>query len=141
MPKAKNGDTVSIHYTGKFEDGSVFETSKQGESLQFTIGEGKIIPGLEKAVIGMSPNEKKDIKVPAKEAYGPYYPDMVFEVQKKELPKGVKPELGQQFELEKDGETLIVSVIEIKKNSLVLDGNHPLAGHELHFEVELLEIL
>ena len=141
MPKAKNGDTVRIHYTGKFEDGTEFETSRNGEPLEFKIGEGKIIPGLEKAVKGMSPKEKKEVKFQAGDAYGPYYPELAFEVKKKELPKGVQPDIGQQFELEKDDETLIVSVIEIKKDSVVLDGNHPLAGHELYFDIELKEIL
>ena len=142
MPKAKNGDTVKVHYTGKFDDGSIFDTSADGDPLQFTIGEGGVIPGFEKAVIGMELSENKSVKIASDDAYGPYNNDLSLEVKKEDLPDDSELELGMEFEFDdQDGESIMVTVIEIKDDEVVLDANHPLAGQDLNFDLELVEIL
>ena len=141
MKKAENGDTVKVHYTGKLNDGTVFDSSKEREPLEFTIGSGQVIPGFDKGVIGMELNEKKSINIPVSEAYGDRRNELIIEVPKSELPEGVKPVKGQQLQMKnKDGQTFLVIVSEIQENSIQLDANHPLAGEELNFDIELMEI-
>ena len=102
MPKAQNGDTVKVHYTGKFDDGSIFDTSADGDPLQFTIGNSEVIPGFEKAIIGMEPDEQKTVKVTSDEAYGQYNNDLSMNVNKEQFPDDSDFELGTQFEFEDD---------------------------------------
>jgi len=142
MAKAKEGDTVQVHYTGKLEDGRVFDSSREREPLQFTLGEGKIIPGFEVAVAGMGVGEKKTIKLPPEEAYGPRRKEMVVEMGRDKLPEGVEPQVGQRLQLmSASGQALAALIIDVKKDVIVLDGNHPLAGQVLIFEIELVKIV
>ncbi len=142
MAQAKIGDIVKVHYTGKLDDGTVFDTSLGREPLEFKIGEGEIIPGFENAVIGMSPGETKTVRVPAEEAFGPYYEEMVLEIERDQLPPDLEPYVGQQLQVRQaDGEILIVRVTEVTDTKVKLDANHPLAGKDLIFDIQLLEIL
>ncbi len=142
MDKAKAGDRVKVHYTGSFEDGDIFDSSMNGQPLEFTIGEGKIISGFENGVIGMSIGEKKTLKLEPKDAYGEYNEDLSFQVDLEEFPVDEMPELGSELEfVGPEGESIIMSVVDIDDNKVSLDANHPLAGQELTFEIELVEIL
>ena len=139
--QAKDGDTVKVHYTGKLEDGTVFDTSIERDPLQFTIGEGQLIPGFEQAVVGMSPGESKTVEIPADEAYGPYREEMVLVVDRDQLPPDLQPEVGQQLQMrQEDGQIILVTVIDVSESSVTLDANHPLAGQDLTFDIQLVEI-
>lgn len=141
MEQVKHGDSVKIHYTGKLGDGTAFSTSIGGEPIEFTIGLDQVIPGFEKAVIGMKPGEAKTAKVPADEAYGQHHKELVVEVARDELPNGFQPTLGQELELRQgDGSILSVMVTEVSPSGVMLDCNHPLAGKDLAFEIWLVEI-
>lgn len=138
--QAKDGDTVQVHYTLKLEDGTVFETSIGGDPLQFTIGEGQLIPGFEQAVVGMSPGESKTVEIPADEAY-PYREELVLVVDRDKLPEDLQPEVGQQLQFQQeDGQIVILTVIDVSESSVTLDANPPLAGEDLTFDIELVEI-
>ncbi|NIS68238.1 MAG: peptidylprolyl isomerase [Proteobacteria bacterium] len=141
MVQAKHGDTVKVHYTGKLEDGTVFDSSEDREPLQFTIGEGKIIPGFERAVVGMSPGESKNEKVPADHAFGPYREEMILEVDRQRIPADVKLEVGKrlQFRLANDQATQAL-VTDVSESKVTLDANHPLARTDVIFNIRLLEI-
>lgn len=142
MPQAKSGDTVKVHYTGKLEDGTVFDTSLSRDPLEFIIGAGSLITGFEQGVVGMTPGEWKTIEVPADEAYGPHHEEMVVVVNRNELPPNLKPEVGQRLQIRpRDGQTLVVAVTDVSESSVTLDGNHPLAGKDLTFDIQLVEIV
>lgn len=142
MAQAKQGDTVKVHYTGKLEDGTVFDSSENREPLQFTIGEGQIIPGFEDAVIGMSEGESKTTRVPSDAAYGPHREEMVVEVDRGQFPPNLSPEVGQQLQIRQpDGQAIIVTITEISPTSATLDANHPLAGKDLTFDIELVQVV
>lgn len=142
MANVKEGDTIRIHYTGKFEDGTVFDSSEGREPLEFTVGEGKIIPGVEQGVIGMVLGESKSITVPLELGYGPYMKEMVFELGREKVPENFNPEIGRQVQMHRaDGLPIVVTVIGIFENHFLIDCNHPLAGKTLIFETSLLEIL
>ena len=142
MKQAKNGDTVKVHYTGKLKDGNVFDTSTNHAPLQFTIGDGQIIPGFEQAVIGMNPGESKTTNVSMDEAYGPHRKENLLEVNREHFPAHTEPKVGQQFQIpQQNGRKLIVTVADISESSITLDANHPLAGKDLTFDIELVEIL
>ena len=142
MKKAQNGDKVRVHYTGTLDNGEVFDTSYEREPLEFVIGEGKLIPGFEKAVEGMEVGEKKKIKIPYQEAYGEKRNELLLEVPKSELPEGLTPQIGMQFQLNTpSGGTIIAELTEIKDDTVILDANHPLAEKDLNFEIELVEIV
>ena len=141
MSGAENGKTVKVHYTGKLDNGEIFDTSAEREPLEFTLGEGSLIPGFENAIIGMTPGESKTVKIPSEEAYGPHIGDMVRKVEKTQLPSDFKPEVGQRLQIpQKDGMVLFVKVTEITESDVTLDGNHPLAGEDLTFDLDLIEI-
>jgi len=141
MSQAKSGDTVKVHYTGKLEDGSVFDTSDTSTPLEFTIGSGQIIPGFEEAVIGMQPGEKKTITIPSDQAYGPYYQEMLQTVDRTTIPQNIELEPGMQLRVVgADNQAFVVTVVEVNENSVTLDANHPLAGEDLTFDVELVDI-
>lgn len=141
MSQASNGDTVRIHYTGKLEDGTVFDTSSGGEPIEFTLGEGQVIPGFEEGVKGMEVGESKTIQIPPEKAYGERSSDLLFEVERDKLPSDMDPDVGDQLALQSsDGQNVAVTVSDISESSVTLDANHPLAGHELTFDVELTEI-
>jgi len=142
MAKAKNGDTVKVSYTGKLEDGTVFDSSESREPLKFTIGEGNVIPGFEEAVVGMSPGDSKTEKIPADQAFGPYREELVVEIDRERIPEGVDPKVGKRLQVHKtDGGRIDVVVTGITESKLTLDANHPLARNDLVFDIQLLEIL
>jgi len=141
LPKVENGNTVKVHYTGTLKDGSVFDTSAEREPLEFKLGEGQLIPGFEKAVIGMEEGEKTKVDIPVKEAYGEAREDLIINVPKDQLPEDVQPEVGMQLQVNQpDGQPVPVRIAEISDDELTLDANHPLAGKDLAFEIELVEI-
>ena len=141
MAQAKDGDTVTVHYTGKLEDGTVFDSSINRDPLEFTLGQGMLIPGFEQAVIGMSPGESKTADVAADLAYGPYREEMVVDIDRQEFPPHFQPEVGQQLQIpQSDGRVTRLIVTAISEQKVTLDANHPLAGEELTFDIQLLEI-
>lgn len=142
MTSAQHGDTVQVHYTGRLADDTIFDTSRDREPLEFTIGAGQLIAGFEQAVIGLQPGESRTASIPADEAYGEHDPDMVLEVARDQLPDGMDPSVGEQYQLrQQDGDTIVVTVTEATPDSVTLDANHPLAGQDLTFEIELVEIV
>ncbi|MBA7712362.1 FKBP-type peptidyl-prolyl cis-trans isomerase SlyD [subsurface metagenome] len=141
MAQAKAGNRVKINFTGTLEDGSVFANSADSEPLEFKLGEGKIIPGIESAVEGMNVGESKTVKVPPEQAYGQRHDELVEEVGRDKFPKDVEPQVGQQFEVpQQEGQPMVIRVVDVSEQTVTLDGNHPLAGRDLTFELELLEI-
>jgi peptidylprolyl isomerase len=141
MTQAKNGDTVRVHYTGKLDDGTEFDTSSGGEPLEFTIGEGDLIPGFEHAVVGMSPGELRTVRIAFEQAYGPHQEEMVLVVERDQFPPHITPQVGQELELHhSDGQAVSVTVTDISSTSVTLDANHPLAGQDLIFDIELVGI-
>jgi peptidylprolyl isomerase len=141
MAQAKKGDTVKVHYTGKLDDGTVFDTSAEREPLEFTLGEKQIIPGLEDGVVGMEVDESKTIKIPSDQAYGPHHDERVIEISPDKIPGDMKLEVGQALQLSgQDGNKVTVTVQEVTDDTVKLDANHPLAGQDLNFEIKLVEI-
>lgn len=141
MPKVKNGDTVSVHYHGKLKDGTTFDSSEGREPLEFKVGAGQVIKGFDKALEGMEPGEKKTVDIPVEEAYGEAAKENFVEFPKSDFPKDLKPEVGLQLHLsDNQGNHYPVVVSEVKEESVVLDANHPLAGKDLVFEIELVSI-
>ncbi len=141
MSLVKENDTVKVHYTGKLADGQVFDSSEGKDPIEFTLGQGQLIPGFEKGLIDMKLNEKKTINIPKDEAYGDSREDLVQEVQKSELPEEIKPEVGMGLvSKSQDGREMNLVVAEVKEESIVVDGNHPLAGKDLIFDLEVVEI-
>ena len=142
MAQAKQGDTVNVHYTGKLEDGTVFDSSVGRDPLQFTIGEGQLIPGFEKGVVGMNPGETKTVEIPADEAYGPHHNEMVMVVDKSQFPPDLNPEIGDQLQMRHEsGQIVMVTVADVSDANITLDANHPLAGKHLIFDLELADIV
>lgn len=142
MAKAKPGDTVKIHYTGKLDDGMVFETSSGHEPLRFKIGNSGLIPAFEQTVVGMKQGESRTVKIVAHEAYGPRREELVVAVERKKFPENIKPYLGLELEVcESDGRVFPSKVIDVSEQSVTLDANHPLAGKDLVFDIELVEII
>jgi len=142
MATAKEKDKVRVHYTGKLEDGTVFDSSVEREPVEFTIGEERLIPGFEKAVLGMEPGEKKVESVVAGEAYGPFRDELVQELSRQDFPEDITVSQGQRFEARTaSGQPLMLTVVDVADDKVTVDANHPLAGKDLVFEIELLEIL
>lgn len=141
MSKVKDGDTVKVHYTGSLEDGSVFDSSENKDPLEFTLGSGQIIPGFEKAVEGMTEGDSTKVTIPSDEAYGDVRDDLVISVTKDNLPDDVSPEVGMQLQLNQpDGQSIPVRITKVKEEEITLDANHPLAGENLVFEIEVVEV-
>jgi len=141
MTQAKSGDTVQVHYTGTLNDGSTFDSSEGREPLEFTLGEGGVIPGFENAVIGMAVEESKEVTIPCAEAYGDHNAEMVQEVPREALPSDMELELGMPLQAEApDGEVFVVTVTSVTDDTVMLDGNHPLAGQDLTFNIQLVGI-
>jgi peptidylprolyl isomerase len=142
MSEAKHGDTVKVHYTGKLKDGTIFDTSTNRHPMQFTIGDGQIIPGFEQAVVGMRPGQLKTVQVPTDKAYGPHREDMVVTVDHDQFPESLEPEVGQTLEITgSDGLKAVATVADVSKDTVTLDINHPLAGEELVFDIQLIEVV
>jgi len=141
MQRAKNGDTVKVHYTGKLSDGTVFDSSTDQAPLEFEVGAGKLISGFEKGVIGMATGDTKSLFIPCNEAYGDRDDQLVWEIEKNNLPDELEPEVGQRLRGSfADGVTVDVVVSSVSPSTVTLDANHPLAGKDLVFDVELVEI-
>ncbi|NWF97828.1 MAG: peptidylprolyl isomerase [Nitrospirae bacterium] len=142
MEKAKIGDTVQVHYTGKLNDGTIFDSSVTREPLEFKIGDGRLIPDFESAVVGMNVNESKTIKIESEKAYGPHIQELVVTIERDRLPLTVQPEIGQHFQLQSpDGRTFVAEVTNITEKAITFDANHPLAGKDLIFDIELVAII
>ena len=138
---ANDGNTVKVHYTGTLEDGTTFDTSVGSEPLEFTLGEGKMIPGFEEAVKGMQVGQSKTVTIPAEEAYGSHRDDLVLTIKRDQLPEGLDPEVNQQLQMQQtDGRTTVVIVTDVSEETITVDANHRLAGKDLTFELELVEI-
>jgi peptidylprolyl isomerase len=138
---ANEGDTVQVHYKGTLKDGSVFDSSRGREPLEFVLGGGDLIAGFDKAVRGMKVGEIKTVTIPVNEAYGPYIDKLVVVFKREELPENLEPVIGQQMDVrEPDGTTVRVVVTNVSDASITVDANHPLAGKDLTFEIELVEI-
>ncbi len=141
MSKATKGNNVKVHYTGKLTDDTVFDSSREREPLEFTVGAGQMIKGFDEAVEGMAVGESKNVTIPSAEAYGPKKDEAIVTVSKTQLPEGLKPEVGMQLEASQpDGRKQMLSIVEVKDEDVVLDGNHPLAGKDLVFDIEVMEI-
>lgn len=143
MPKVKDGDTVKVHYTGKLtEDGTVFDSSRDREPLEFTLGEGQLIPGFEEAVIGMEEGEDTTIDLASEDAYGERREDLELEVSKDDLPDNIEPEVGMQLQMQQqeNGQAIPVQITSVEDEFVKLDANHPLAGKDLTFDIEVVEL-
>lgn len=141
MQKVKNGDTVRVHYHGTLTDGSTFDSSEGREPLEFTVGEGQVIKGFDDALLDMEPGQKKTVNIPVDQAYGQRNDDMMMEYPKTEFPAEMKPEVGMQLHMsDNNGNVFPVVIAEVLDDSVLLDANHPLAGEDLTFEIELVSI-
>lgn len=142
MNQAKQGDTVRIHYTGKLEDGTVLESSRDRKPFELVLGTGQVISGLEQAVQGMEPGESKSVHIPVQEAFGVRADDMVLTLDRDKLAPELTPTIGQEVTLNsQDGRPIPAVITDVNDASVTVDANHPLAGKDLVFDVELLEIL
>ena len=143
LPKVKDGDTVKVHYTGKLtEDGTVFDSSREREPLEFTLGEGQLIPGFEDAVIGMEEGDDTTVELESGDAYGERREDLELEVAKEDLPEEVDPKEGMQLQMkqQENGQAIPVQITAVEDDYVELDANHPLAGQDLTFDIELIEL-
>lgn len=138
---AKVGDAVKVHYTGKFDDGTVFDSSDGGDPLAFTVGVGEVIPGFDEAILGMRVGETKDVTIEADDAYGERNEMWVQVIARDQLNLGVDPEEGMGIEMRtSDGTVIPLMISEVTETTVTLDANHPLAGLQLHFALQLVEI-
>lgn len=141
MAHVKSGDTVAIHYTGTLLDGTTFDSSQGRDPLQFEVGSGQIIPGLDAALPGMEVGEEKTVKIAAADAYGPLNPELRQSVPREGIPADIPLDIGTQLQMKTpDGQALPVTVVEVDDATVTLDANHPLAGKDLQFDVELVSI-
>ena len=142
MKSAGSGNTVKVHYTGTLEDENVFDSSRERDPLEFIIGDGQMIPGFENAVTGMSVGDTKTVKIPANEAYGVHREELVVKIDRAQFPDNIVPIAGLQLSLKSpDGKIVNAVITSVEGDSVSLDANHPLAGKDLTFDIELMEIL
>jgi peptidylprolyl isomerase len=142
MTQAKEDDTVRVHYTVKLDNDTIVGSTKNEEPLQFTLGKGQVLPGFEQAVIGMNSGESKTVLVPADQAFGPRLDEMVVVVDRGRLPEGLNPREGDRIQLQaRSGETMTVGVMGVSDSTITIDGNHPLAGKDLIFDIEFIEVV
>lgn len=141
MQQVQNGDKIKVHYHGKLRSGETFDSSNGREPLEFTVGSGQVIKGFDEGVKGMTIGEKKTVEIPVVEAYGEKQQEMIIEFPKDQFPADMNPEVGMQLMMSNgSGQQFPVSVVEVKDDSVVLDANHPLAGQDLIFDLELVSI-
>lgn len=141
MATAKSGDKVNVHYTGSLGDGTVFDSSRERDPLAFEVGAGQVIPGFNDAVDGMEVGNTVTVTIPAKDAYGEVRDDFILKVQPSDIPEEITPEVGMELQLhQQDGGAVPVKVTEVTEEHVTLDANHPLAGQDLTFEIELVSI-
>jgi peptidylprolyl isomerase len=139
---AKTGDTVRVHYTGRLDDGNVFDSSEQREPLELTLGEARVIPGFQQAVVGMAPGTTKTAEIPSSKAYGDRQEEMVVNFDRQQIPPTIAPEPGQQVQLQTEqGEPIAATIVKVTDESVTVDANHPLAGQDLTFDIRLVEIV
>lgn len=139
---AKIGDTVRVHYTGTLLDGIVFDSSLDRDPLEFLLGKEQVIKGFENAVIGMVVGEHRTIEIPSNDAYGQYRNELIAQIDRVNFPQDIEPEIGVQLEVASEhGECVIMRIIGVNEKNVTLDANHPLAGQDLVFNIELIEIL
>lgn len=141
MSQARPGDTVKIHYTGTLNDGTEFDSSSGRDPLEFTVGSGQVISGFDKAVEGMAVGDSKTVKIPPEEAYGPRHDQMVQDVPKHALPDDLEPVEGMALQARgQDGQVINLTITAVGDDSITVDGNHPLAGKSLNFDIQLVDI-
>ena len=141
MQQAKNGDNVKVHYHGKLVDGTTFDSSEGREPLAFKLGSGMVIKGFDDGITGMVVGEKKTINIPFMDAYGPVEQERIMEFPRDQFPAEMVPELGMPLQMsDRSGNVIPVVIVEIKEEVVMLDANHPLAGKDLAFDIELVEI-
>ncbi len=141
MAQAKEGDTVKVHYTGTLSDNTEFDSSRGGDPLEFTIGQNMVIPGFENGIVGMSVGESKKVSIPADDAYGPYNNELVAVVPRSQVPPELELEVGMPLQVRSaEGQIARAMVRDLTETEITLDLNHPLAGQDLTFEIELVEI-
>jgi peptidylprolyl isomerase len=142
MTTAQTGNTISVHYTGKYTNGTVFDSSVGAEPLQFKLGSGQVIPGFDAGILGMAIGDKKTIHIPAEQAYGAALPENVINIPREQFPTDIPIEVGSQLNLHQDGsaEVIPVTITAANDQHVTLDANHPMAGHDLVFELELIAI-
>lgn len=142
MQQAQSGDKVKVHYHGTLRSGEIFDSSQGREPLEFTVGSGQVIKGFDDGVRGMQVGEKKTVQIPVQDAYGEKSSEMIFEFPKSQFPADMNPEIGAQLMMSNgSGQSFPVTITEIKEDSVLLDANHPLAGQDLVFDIELVEIV
>ncbi len=142
MTQAKQGDTVRVHYTGKLTDGTLFDSSSGRQPLEFTLGAGNVIPGFEAAILDMFIGENKTITIASEQAYGPRIEEAVRRFPRSGIPQDIQLEVGIQLQAhDPEGRPIMFTVIELDDNDVTLDANHPLAGKDLVFELELVEVV
>lgn len=141
MSTASKGNTVKVHYTGTLTDETVFDSSREREPLEFTVGAGQMIQGFDAAVEGMAVGDSKKVTIPSDQAYGPKNDQAIFNVPKTQLPEGMEPQVGMQLEAtQQDGRRQMLVIAAVEENEVTLDANHPLAGKDLIFDIEMVEI-
>jgi len=142
MTAVATGSKIKVHYTGTFDDGEVFDSSRQAEQpFEFEVGAGQVIPGFDNAVVGMKAGETKQVRLTEDEAYGPYNQEMIFDADPNQFEDGLSPEVGQQFQTQmQDGTPLLLTVKAVSDDKITLDANHPMAGKALNFDLEVVEV-
>ncbi len=141
MSHAEKGNKIKVHYTGRLDDGTVFDTSEEREPLEFTLGEGRLIKGFENAVTGMKVGESKTVTIVAEDAYGQRRPELERRVERQQFPNNIDPEVGLFLNIRQpDGGVLEAVITEVSDSSVVIDANHPLSGKDLTFEIEVVDI-
>lgn len=139
---AKAGDTVKVHYKGTLSDNSVFDSSEGRDPLEFTIGSEQVIPGFDSAVNGMKKGDKKTITIQSSDAYGEHRAELIINIDRERLPEDLEPEIGRQLQLSgPEGQTAIMTIVDFSDTAITLDANHPLAGKDLTFEIELVGVV
>ena len=142
MKQAKNGDSVRVHYTGKLEDGTEFDSSREKDPIEFEVGSGGLIPGFEKGVVGMQVGDKKTITLQPEEAYGERNHGLVIEIDKENFPPDITPEVGMPLQVKQSDDNIInVMITDITEGTVTIDANHPLAGKPLVFDIELVDFI
>jgi len=140
MTHPRSGDTVRVHYTGRLDDGRIFASSRAQGPLELRVGEGTLLPSVEETLTRMEPGEERTVTIPAERAYGPHEPELLLAVDRTEFPEDIEPEVGQELQVQQGDAVLVMRVAEVSDEEVTIDANHPLAGQNLTFDLELLEI-